>query len=45
MPPARSLLARGTSAETAQIEYYGLIGNMRTCALVATDGGVDYMCW
>ncbi|KAJ9659570.1 hypothetical protein H2201_007319 [Coniosporium apollinis] len=27
------------------IEYYGLIGNMRTCALVATDGGIDYMCW
>ncbi|KAF2807860.1 glycosyl hydrolase [Mytilinidion resinicola] len=24
---------------------YGLIGNMRTCALVATDGGLDYMCW
>lgn len=28
-----------------QIEDYGLIGNMRTCALVATDGGLDYMCW
>lgn len=27
------------------IENYGLIGNMRTCALVATDGGLDYMCW
>ncbi|KAF2495191.1 hypothetical protein BU16DRAFT_383239 [Lophium mytilinum] len=27
------------------IEDYGLIGNMRTCALVATDGGLDYMCW
>lgn len=28
-----------------QIEDYGLIGNMRTCAMVATDGGLDYMCW
>ncbi len=27
------------------IEKYGLIGNMRTCALVGTDGGLDYMCW
>ncbi|KAH7091094.1 Six-hairpin glycosidase-like protein [Paraphoma chrysanthemicola] len=26
------------------IEDYGLIGNMRTCAMVATDGGLDYMC-
>ena len=27
------------------IEQYGLIGNMRTAALVAIDGGLDYMCW
>ncbi|KAF1848550.1 glycoside hydrolase family 15 protein [Cucurbitaria berberidis CBS 394.84] len=27
------------------IEDYGLIGNMRTCAMVGTDGGIDYMCW
>ncbi|KAI9675206.1 MAG: hypothetical protein M1829_003566 [Trizodia sp. TS-e1964] len=27
------------------IENYGLIGNMRTCALVGIDGGLDYMCW
>lgn len=27
------------------VEDYGLIGNMRTCALVATDGGLDFMCW
>ncbi|KAF1984425.1 glycoside hydrolase family 15 protein [Aulographum hederae CBS 113979] len=27
------------------IENYGLIGNMNTCALVATDGAVDFMCW
>ncbi|KAI8939089.1 hypothetical protein NX059_004928 [Plenodomus lindquistii] len=27
------------------IEDYGLIGNMRTCAMVASDGGLDYLCW
>lgn len=27
------------------IEHYGLIGNMRTCALVGMDGSLDYMCW
>jgi hypothetical protein len=32
-------------AKYIQIEDYGLIGNMRTCALVATDGGLDFLCW
>jgi hypothetical protein len=27
------------------IENYGLIGNMRTCALVGLDGSLDFMCW
>jgi GH15 family glucan-1,4-alpha-glucosidase len=27
------------------IENYGMIGNMRTCALVGIDGSVDFMCW
>ncbi|RDL29992.1 Six-hairpin glycosidase [Venustampulla echinocandica] len=27
------------------IENYGLIGNMRTCALVGIDGSIDFMCW
>jgi hypothetical protein len=27
------------------IENYGLIGNMRTCAMVALDGSIDFMCW
>ncbi|PPJ59690.1 hypothetical protein CBER1_09041 [Cercospora berteroae] len=27
------------------VENYGLIGNMHTAALVATDGGLDFMCW
>jgi hypothetical protein len=27
------------------IENYGLIGNMRTCAMVGIDGSIDFMCW
>ncbi|KAI9720618.1 MAG: hypothetical protein M1812_002798 [Candelaria pacifica] len=27
------------------IENYGLIGNMRTCALVGMDSGIDFLCW
>ncbi|KAI0193154.1 Six-hairpin glycosidase-like protein [Astrocystis sublimbata] len=27
------------------IEHYGMIGNMRTCALVSVDGSIDFMCW
>jgi len=27
------------------IENYGMIGNMRTCALVGMDGSIDFMCW
>ncbi|CAA9957174.1 Glycosyl hydrolase [Pyrenophora teres f. maculata] len=36
---------RRTANGYMSIEDYGLIGNMRTCAMVASDGGIDYMCW
>lgn len=29
----------------AQIEDYGLIGDMRTCALSGKNGSIDFMCW
>jgi GH15 family glucan-1,4-alpha-glucosidase len=28
-----------------QIEDYGLIGDMHTCALVGKNGSLDFMCW
>ncbi|KAH6845268.1 Six-hairpin glycosidase-like protein [Chaetomium sp. MPI-CAGE-AT-0009] len=36
---------RKSGAGYLPIENYGLIGNMRTCALVGMDGSVDFMCW
>lgn len=36
---------RDPTNRTKQIEDYGLIGNLRTCAMIASDGGLDYMCW
>lgn len=27
------------------VEHYGLLGTMHTSALVATDAGLDFMCW
>jgi GH15 family glucan-1,4-alpha-glucosidase len=37
--------SRRTANGYMPIEDYGLIGNMRTTAMVALDGGLDYMCW
>lgn len=35
----------GSRAGYLPIEDYGMIGNMHTCALVGTNGSVDFMCW
>lgn len=37
--------SRRNSTGYLPIENYGLIGNMRTCALVGIDGSIDFMCW
>lgn len=37
--------ANGRNLGYLPIEHYGLIGNMRTCALVGIDGSLDFMCW
>jgi GH15 family glucan-1,4-alpha-glucosidase len=45
MQDATDPAAMRSSTGYMPVEDYGLIGNMRTCALVATDGGLDFMCW
>ncbi len=50
---ASSAMGAPTAVQTSRrsvsgylpIENYGLIGNMRTCALVGIDGSIDFMCW
>ncbi|KAF2853669.1 glycoside hydrolase family 15 protein [Plenodomus tracheiphilus IPT5] len=37
--------SRRTANGYVPIEDYGLIGNMRTSAMVSSDGSIDYMCW
>jgi len=33
------------SLEQQPIENHGVVGDMRTVALVTTDGAIDYLCW
>lgn len=33
------------NAGIRSIDAHGVIGDMRTCALVADDGSIDYFCW
>jgi hypothetical protein len=42
---APSMQSRRNATGYLPIENYGLIGNMRTCALVGIDGSIDFMCW
>ena len=44
-PAAHQQISRRQIAGYLPIENYGLIGNMRTCALVGIDGSIDFMCW
>ncbi|KLU84154.1 glycosyl hydrolase [Magnaporthiopsis poae ATCC 64411] len=41
--PAQGM--RSQAAGYLPIENYGIIGNMRTCALAGMDGSIDFMCW
>lgn len=43
--PAAVQTSRRNVTGYLPIENYGLIGNMRTCALVGIDGSVDFLCW
>lgn len=31
--------------DTRRIDDHGVIGDLRTCALIANDGTLDYLCW
>lgn len=42
---AAAMQSRRHATGYLPIENYGLIGNMRTCALVGIDGSIDFMCW
>jgi hypothetical protein len=43
-PAAQQQTSRRNVNGYLPIENYGLIGNMRTCALVGIDGSIDFMC-
>lgn len=44
MPPS-DVFHRKYQEQYAPIEEHGLIGNMHTCALVSTDGTIDFYCY
>ncbi len=43
--PPLSEAAATRAPITQRIEAHGVIGNLATVALVATDGRIDYLCW
>jgi GH15 family glucan-1,4-alpha-glucosidase len=45
LPRFADIMDQCGSSGFLQIEDYGLVGDMHTCALVGKNGSLDFMCW